>query len=55
MINHSGLVLMSHAPSGLEGVPALSVDFSIFKIVSHIHHVPATVPAGLVKIADFSF
>lgn len=46
MINHCGLVLMSHTPSGLEGVPALTVHFSIFKIVSHIH-VRATVPAGL--------
>ncbi len=53
MINHCGLVLMSHTPSGLEGVPAFTLDFSIFKIVSHIH-VQATVPAGLVKIADLS-
>ena len=51
MINHCGLVLMSHTPSGLEGVPALTVDFSIFKIVSHMH-VRAAVPAGLVEIAE---
>lgn len=52
MINHCGLVLMSHTPSGLEGVPAFTVDFSIFKIVSHIH--VQAVPAELVKIADLS-
>lgn len=46
MINHCGLVLMSHTPSGLEGVPVLAVDFSIFKIVSHIH-VRATILSPL--------
>lgn len=51
MINHCGLVLVSHVPSGLEGVPTLTVEFSIFKIVSHIH-VRNTVPAGLVKLAE---
>lgn len=53
MINHLCLVLMSHTPSGLKGVPTLTVDFSIFEMVSHIH-VRATVPAGLVKIALIS-
>lgn len=53
MIKHCGLVLVSHTPAGLEGVPALTVDFSISKRVSHIH-VRATVPAGHVKIADSS-
>lgn len=37
MINHCSLVLVSHTPSGLEGVPTVEVDFSIFKTVSHIH------------------
>lgn len=52
MINHSSLVLMSHTPSGLEGVPALTVDFSIFKNMSHIH--VSYCPVGLVQMVDIS-
>lgn len=37
MINRHSLVLVSHTPSGLEVVPTIAVDFSIFKRVSHIH------------------
>lgn len=53
MMNHWSLVLMTNAPSGLEGVPSLTVASSVFEIVTHIH-VHATVLVRLVKIKDKS-
>lgn len=51
MINHRGLVLMSHPSLWVGGSPHGHSGFSVFKIVSHIH-MRATVLSGLVKIAD---